>query len=80
MEAGDRLVGRQGAAIASDRGSQGGRQRKLGKLSSGGGCLVVLTLLVVIPVALVTLLNRVVLTKAAPPPQAEWACETRPSF
>jgi hypothetical protein len=36
--------------------TKSGRQRKLGKIVSGGGCLVVLAFMVAIPVALVTLL------------------------
>ena len=36
--------------------TKSGRQRKLGKLVSGGGCLVVLAAVVVIPVALAALL------------------------
>jgi hypothetical protein len=36
--------------------TKSGRQRKLGKLVSGGGCLVALVVMVAIPVALVTLL------------------------
>jgi hypothetical protein len=36
--------------------TRGGRQRKLGRLVSGGGCLVVLAVMVAIPVGLVTLL------------------------
>jgi hypothetical protein len=36
--------------------TKSGRQRKLGKLVSGGGCLVVLVVMVAIPVALVTFL------------------------
>jgi hypothetical protein len=36
--------------------TRSGRQRKLGKLVSGGGCLVVLLCVVAIPVALAALL------------------------
>ncbi len=36
--------------------TKSGRQRKLGKMISGGGCLVALAFMVAIPVALVTLL------------------------
>ena len=36
--------------------TKSGRQRKLGKLISGGGCLVVLVFIVAIPVALVAVL------------------------
>ena len=36
--------------------TKSGRQRKLGKLVSGGGCLVALVFMVAIPVALVTAL------------------------
>jgi hypothetical protein len=36
--------------------TRGGRQRKLGRLVSGGGCLVVLTVMAAVPVGLVTLL------------------------
>ena len=36
--------------------TKSGRQRKLGKLVSGGGCLVVLVVMVAIPVGLVALL------------------------
>lgn len=36
--------------------TKSGRQRKLGKLVSGGGCLVALVFMVAIPVALVTVL------------------------
>jgi hypothetical protein len=36
--------------------TKSGRQRKLGKMVSGGGCLVTVTFMVAIPVALVTLL------------------------
>jgi hypothetical protein len=36
--------------------TRGGRQRKLGRLVSGGGCLVVLTVMVAIPVGLIALL------------------------
>lgn len=36
--------------------TKSGRQRKLGKVVSGGGCLVVLAFMVSIPVGLVTLL------------------------
>jgi hypothetical protein len=35
--------------------TRSGRQRKLGRLVSGGGCLVVLAVMVAIPVGLVTL-------------------------
>jgi hypothetical protein len=35
--------------------TKGGRQRKLGKIASGGGCLVVLVAMVAIPVALIGL-------------------------
>ena len=36
--------------------TKSGRQRKLGKMLSGGGCLVALAFMVAIPVGLVTLL------------------------
>ena len=36
--------------------TRSGRQRKLGRLVSGGGCLVVLAVMVAVPVGLVTLL------------------------
>jgi hypothetical protein len=36
--------------------TKSGRQRKLGKLISGGGCLVVLVFVIAIPVALVAVL------------------------
>ena len=36
--------------------TRSGRQRKLGRLVSGGGCLVVLAILVAIPVGLVAIL------------------------
>jgi hypothetical protein len=36
--------------------TKSGRQRKLGKLVSGGGCLVVLVVMVTVPVALVAFL------------------------
>ena len=36
--------------------TRSGRQRKLGRLVSGGGCLVAFTFMVAIPVALMTLL------------------------
>ena len=36
--------------------TKSGRQRKLGKMVSGGGCLVALAFMVAIPVGLVTLL------------------------
>jgi hypothetical protein len=35
--------------------TKGGRERKLGRLVSGGGCLVVLAIMVAIPVALIGL-------------------------
>jgi hypothetical protein len=35
--------------------TRGGRERKLGRLVSGGGCLVVLAIMVAIPVALIGL-------------------------
>lgn len=35
--------------------TKGGRERKLGRLASGGGCLVVLAIMVAIPVALLGL-------------------------
>jgi hypothetical protein len=36
--------------------TRSGRQRKLGKLVSGGGCLVVLAIMIAIPVGLLALL------------------------
>jgi hypothetical protein len=36
--------------------TKSGRQRKLGRMVSGGGCLLVLAFIAAIPVALVTLL------------------------